>query len=248
MGEIPDIVDLRRYPIGQPGSEAAAAAIAACRAQMVACGLCLLPGFVRHEALRTMLAQARALLPQAHHTEHWRATSIARETRASIGAVAYDRIGGDSPLRALYDWPGFTAFIAGVLDVEALYPSADPLVGCMLTVFGPGDELGWHYDPNDGVVSLVLQAPRAGGEFEFAPGVRGDSRAEASVLDGRYPGTVSRGLRPGTLSLFNGHRSLHRVAPVRGARERIVALFNYAAEPGYRFSADIHRKFFGRAA
>ena len=53
-------------------------------------------------------------------------------------------------------------------------------------------------------------------------------------------------IAPGTLSLFNGYRSLHRVAPIPGPGARIMALFNYMAEPGYVFSADIHEKFFGR--
>jgi hypothetical protein len=48
--------------------------------------------------------------------------------------------------------------------------------------------------------------------------------------------------------MFNGHGSLHRVAPVAGTRERIIALFNYMAEPGYVFSEEIQRKFFGRVA
>ena len=53
-------------------------------------------------------------------------------------------------------------------------------------------------------------------------------------------------LAPGTLSLFNGHRALHRVAPVTGRRPRIIALFSYAAQPGYIFSDHIHQRFFGR--
>ncbi len=74
------------------------------------------------------------------------------------------------------------------------------------------------------------------------------SDAELSVLDGHYPKVVRPGLKAGTLSMFNGHGSLHRVAPVTGTRERIIALFNYMAEPGYIFSEEIQRKFFGRLA
>lgn len=256
------IVDLERYPIAELGSPEAQSLVEVCRGQMAETGLCLLPDFVRKEALARMTEEARRLLPSAHRTEHWRASehgaggagsgTIPRATRASIGAVAYDRIAAASPLRALYEWDGLTDFVAAVLDRSPLYRCADPVVSCMLTVCRQGDELGWHYDPNDGVVSLMLQEADAGGAFEFAPGVRSEtpdaSAAELAVLDGRYPKVVRPELEAGTLSMFNGHASLHRVAPVTGRRERIIALFNYMAEPGYVFSAEIQRKFFGRAA
>ncbi len=124
------------------------------------------------------------------------------------------------------------------------------MVSCLMTVCRDGDELGWHYDPNDGVVSLLLQAAEQGGGFEFVPGSRGPDTAatarELAILEARDRGILRPDLEPGTLSLFNGHRSLHRVAPVGPGRERIVALFSYAAMPGYVFSPDIREKFFGR--
>jgi hypothetical protein len=89
-----------------------------------------------------------------------------------------------------------------------------------------------------------------GGEFEFAPRIRAphpDAAVnEQAVLEERYPPLVQVSLKPGTLSLFNGHRSLHRVTPVRGARQRIVALFNYSTEPNYYFKDEIKQRFFGR--
>ena len=255
------IVDLARYPIAEPTSGEAARLVTGCRAQLSETGLCLLPGFVRPAALASMIGEAQRLTPEAHHTEHWRASqraggetsgTIPRETRASIAAVAYDRIADDSPLRAFYEWDALTRFVAAVLDDGPLYRSSDPLVACMLTMCRTGDELGWHYDPNDGVVSLMLQESEAGGAFEFAPGMRDAGSApgetELAVLDGRYERLVRPTMAPGTLSLFNGRQALHRVAPVTGARPRIMALFSYTAEAGHVFSDDIHQRFFGRAA
>jgi len=129
------------------------------------------------------------------------------------------------------------------------------MVSCIMTVCRDGDELGWHYDPNDGVVSLLLQAAEQGGGFEFVPDLRGDLRGddaaatarELDVLDGDGPDILRPRQEPGTLSLFNGYRSLHRVAPVGPGRERIMALFSYARTPGYVFSPKIRENFFGRA-
>lgn len=262
MREPWEIVDLGRYPIADPESPEARSLVAACRAQLAESSLCLLLDFVTADALAAMTAEAEGLLPQAHHTEHWRASAhgkggpgdgtIPEATRASIDAIANDRLAADSPLRRLYEWDALTAFVAAVLGGQPLHRTADPLVSCMLTVCHRGDELGWHYDPNDGVVSLLLQASEAGGAFEFAPGIRGEDpeaeAAERAVLEGRCDKVLRPPLAPGTLSLFNGHRALHRVAPVTGRRARIIALFNYTAEPGYRFSDDIRSRFFGRVA
>jgi hypothetical protein len=46
---------------------------------------------------------------------------------------------------------------------------------------------------------------------------------------------------PGTLVLFRGHRSLHRVTPVKGPRARINIVCSYSSEPGHAFS-ESHRE------
>ncbi len=56
----------------------------------------------------------------------------------------------------------------------ALFPLADPVMGCTATVMYEGDTHGWHFDLNDFVVSILLQAPEAGGTFDFAPNIRQD--------------------------------------------------------------------------
>ncbi|HUS55112.1 MAG TPA: 2OG-Fe(II) oxygenase [Thermohalobaculum sp.] len=255
-----EIVDLDRYPIADLAPPQRQTVVATCRKQLLDTGLCLLPGFVRADAVAGMVAEAQALAPKAHRTEHWRATphgdgspqagTIPRETRAAMRSIAYDLIGRESGLRALYESCAFTGFLRAALDNDALYPCADPLVNCIMTICRDGDELGWHYDPNDGVVSLLLQPAEQGGGFEFVPDIRGRDPAaterELAVLEGRDDGVLRPRLAPGTLSLFNGHRSLHRVAPVGLGRERIIALFSYAQTPGYVFSPEIRENFFGR--
>jgi hypothetical protein len=262
IDSIAGLIDLERYPIADLSAPAGQAVIAACRQQLDDSGLCLLPGFIRADAIATMVETARGLLPEAHYTEHWRATphgdgspeagSIPRPTRAAMRSIAYDRIGPNHGLRLLYQSPGFMAFIRAALDNPALHACADPLVSCIMAVCRDGDELGWHYDPNDGVVSLLLQAADQGGGFEFVPGIRSAgpeaTARELAVLDGHDPGILRPHLAPGTLSLFNGHRALHRVAPVGPGRERIIALFSYADRPDYVFAPGIQEKFFGRHA
>ena len=111
--------------------------------------------------------------------------------------------------------------------------------------------MGWHYDPNDGVVTLFLQKPDKGGEFEFVPNSKESnhevSEKELSILENQYEDIISLAQDPGTLAIFNGSNSLHRVAPVVGNSERIVAVLSYSEVPDYIFSSNIRKNFIGRA-
>ena len=254
--EIDTIVDFDRYPLRDPG--ATATLVAQGHRHLAETGLFTLPGFIRPAALARMQAEAQALAPRAHHHERYRdgvhkgeRVDFPRASRVSVGCVGLDQMAGDSCMRIFYQWEGLTRFVGAVLRREPLHRSADPIVGCMVTVLDAGDELGWHFDPNDGVVSLMLQAPGAGGTFEFAPFV---SRAEdglgsriEAVMEGRFEGLVRACYAPGTLSLFCGSESLHRVAPVESDPARMMLLLSYDTKPGQIFEPSLRRHFFGRS-
>jgi hypothetical protein len=53
-------------------------------------------------------------------------------------------------------------------------------------------------------------------------------------------------MTPGTLMLFEGRRSIHRVSPIRGGRPRHVALLAYDTKPGTDSSALLKRVRYGR--
>ena len=85
------------------------------------------------------------------------------------------------------------------------------------------------------VTTLLLQEPEAGGVFEYVPAIRSDddenfAEVEA-VLDGRSNRVRQNHLQSGTLSLFRGHYSLHRVTPVNGKRQRLQAILGYSTRP-----------------
>ncbi|HEV3452204.1 MAG TPA: hypothetical protein VG869_13525, partial [Acidimicrobiia bacterium] len=132
-----------------------------------------------------------------------------------------------------------------------LYPYADRLGALNLAVMEAGDELAWHFDQTDFVVSLALVPARSGGDFEYAPRIRepDDEHYDrvARVLQG--DGTAVRRLpmTPGTLLLFEGRFSLHRVAPIEGDRARLVALLAYDTEPGTTSSELLRLVRYGRA-
>jgi len=260
---IQSIVNLDLYPIKDIEAEDARSVIEACCRRFRETGLCMLPDFLQDEALSTMVREAQQLSDEAHITEQWQAnkhgdgssdtSTDTRKTRARFGAVGYDRLSADSPLRTLYEWEGLTGLVAAIVGQPGLHRIADPLMSCTLSFFCKGDELGWHYDSNEATVSLLLQAADEGGAFEFVPQTRGSGEGDAeaheqAVLNGRAENLIRPQVTAGTFSIFNGNHALHRVAPVTGERERIVALLNYSTETDYAFNEQVHMRFLGRTA
>ena len=219
------------------------------RKQMRETGACEIPGFIRPEALPAFVADAQQLAPLAHpsgglgtvylglpdesfpldHPQQWLGDY-------SVRAVAYDLFPSESPTRRLYEWDELTRFIAAIMDLDLVYPYADPLGALNLAVMGDGDELQWHFDQTDFVVSLALQSADRGGEFEVSPFIReaDDEHYDevARVLAGDRATLVTQPMTPGTLLVFAGRYSLHRVAPIHGDTARLVALFGYDTKPG----------------
>ena len=53
-------------------------------------------------------------------------------------------------------------------------------------------------------------------------------------------------LAPGTLNVFKGRNTAHRVSPVEGERPRIIAVFSYYETPDVAFSDEERLGFYGR--
>lgn len=245
---VADLVDTDRYPLHLLGAGGCAAVVRRAAAELRDEGLALLDGFLRPAALAAAAAEARDLAPRGHFSETFSSPYLtapdptrapedprSQTQRAALAAVAFDEFPPESPLRRLYESAEVAALVATVLGVEHLYPYADPLGALSLAVMRDGDELGWHFDFSEFVVSLCLQEPDEGGTFEVAPRIRtADPATDAdvlAVLRDEHPGVRRLLLEPGTLVLFAGRNSLHRVAPIRGGVDRLVALLSYDTAP-----------------
>ena len=258
------MIDLDRYPVHDLGSARAQMLIADCRAQLAASGCCVLDGFLKAQAIQAAAEEARMLAPLAHRTPNSRATAYLeapdasypeshpkrRLQRTSVGAVAYDLFPADSLIRRLYEWDGLLSFFEIALSKPRLWRYADPLGALNLAVMVDGDELPWHFDQTDFVVSLMLQRSSRGGAFEYVPYIRSSMEPNfpsvQRLLEGDRNAVVTLDLAPGTLALFEGRYSIHRVSPIEGSEPRLIALFGYDTKPGTMSSDLLKQRRYGR--
>ena len=150
-----------------------------------------------------------------------------------------------------YEWTPLADFLARVMRKPRLYPMDDPLARANVMAYHEGEALNWHFDRSEFTTTLLLQAPDAGGEFQYRSDLRtpADPNLDgvARLLDGRDPEVRSLTLAAGTLNVFKGRNTAHRTAPVIGPRERMIAVFSYYERPGVLFSEEERVGFYGRA-
>jgi hypothetical protein len=235
------------------------------RAQMAATGACEIPAFVRADAIPAFIEDAQRIAPSAHrsgglgtvylgfpdesfpleHPQQWLG-------QYDLAAVAYDLFPQESPIRRLYEWPELTRWVAAILGLDEIFPYADPLGALNLAVMGAGDQLQWHFDQTDFVVSLAVRDADEGGDFEVAPRIRRPDDEcyddVGRVLAGDRDGVITLPMNPGTLLIFEGRYSLHRVSPIIGATSRLVGLFGYDTRADTASSELLKQVRYGRSA
>ena len=257
------LVDLERYPLLDPGSQAYRAVVARAGHQLHEKGAAEIEGFVSPAGVAELVRDADTLAARAH-ASGGQGTAYLEFPDFSlppdhprlhfadyaVRAVAYDITPQESPLRLLYEWDPLKDLIEAVLGRGPIYRYADPFGALNLAVMGEGDQLQWHFDQTDFVVSLAIQSAEAGGDFEVVPRIRsaGDECYEdvSAVLAGDRARVETLAMTPGTLLVFEGRHSLHRVSPIAGGRWRHVGLLAYDTEPGTMGSDLLRADRYGR--
>ncbi len=260
------LVDLDRYPIHDLDHPDTIALAAECRAGLESTGVAIVPDFVFPATVETIVAEAAHLAAAGHHqdlratpyleipADHWPAGHPRRaESRSALTAIPYDDLGPASALRTLYEWDALLHFIARALGTGSLFRYHDPLGAVNVAVMEAGDELAWHFDQTDFVVSIALQPSTGGGDFECVPMLRTetDERYDdvaAALTGNRADRTTTVPMMPGTLMFFAGRHSLHRVTRVEGTAARLVALLGYDTKPGTCSSEILRLVRYGRSA
>ena len=257
------MINLESYPILDLSSGAGAQFARECRQAYLDTGLCMLPEFVLADALTTLAGEANGITDHAffcNNTHNAYLTEddpelaeddVARvQEKTYVGSVPYDCIDETTALRRLYQWDPLKDFIGFVLGKKPFFRFADPLGALSINVFVDGGEHGWHFDESEFTVTLMLQPPDSGGEFEYLPQIRGlsnEAELVAGVLDGNREGVVKLPFTAGTLLIFGGRQTIHRVTRVKGEKPRLVPVLCFSEKPDMTNSKSVRELFWGRS-
>ena len=253
-----EVIDLDSFPLGSKKFRME------CKRTIDETGVLVLRGFVKPAATAAIQSEGKQHQHLAYYTvndhniyltqsdsdfppDHPRNRLVA----SSKGCITDDQIPADSALRTLYHAREFREFICAVLGESELHEYADTMSSINLHYAGEGQELGWHFDNSSFAITLMIQNPKGGGEFEYVKDVRdadaGDMNFDlaAKVLDGEVA-VEKLAMDPGALVLFRGRNSMHRVTPSAGDRTRMLVVLAYNTQPGVSLSESARMTFYGR--
>ena len=259
------LIDLERYPIDRPQSSDWMNLVARSQAELAAMGMFNLEGFLRPGVAERLATELRteldtnAFTHRRQHNVYFRNTidgvdpdhPALQPLQTVSHTVCADQL-GSCDLVAIYEEPALAGFLAAAMGKAVLHTMADPLARLNVMAYRTGESLNWHFDRSEFTTTLLLQAPTAGGAFEYRTDLRSDHDPNydgvARLLRGEDSRMQSINPSAGTLNVFRGKNTAHRVTPVSGDRDRIVSVFSYYDRPDVLFSAEDRLGFYGRAA
>ena len=258
-----DILDLDIYPLDQPGSPQWLDLVARCRADIARDGMYNLEGFAVPLAINRAMAEIRPVMETLSFV-HKRSHNIyfrkdvpglapdhpaLRRVDTINHTVCADQIPQSVPVW-IYEWPQFIVFLAATMQMPTLFTMRDPLARVNVMCYREGEALNWHFDRSEYTTTLLLQEPSSGGEFQYRSDLRTGTDPNydgvARLLEGNDAEVKTLKLSAGTLNVFKGKNTLHRVTPCRGPDERYIAVFSYYEMPGVMFSKEEQAGFYGR--
>ena len=260
-----NIIDLERYPINHLNDPQGIELVERCKQELHQEGMFNLEGFLMPLAVDNALNEVKPVLQSSsflHEREHniYFKKSIPEldddhpalnKCITSNHTICADQI-KDSVLIKLYEWPAFADFLAIVMSKQQLFIMDDPLARLNVMAYRQGQALNWHFDRSEFTTTLLLQSPKQGGEFEYRTGLRTDDEPNysgvANLLNNKDKNVKLLKLKAGTLNVFRGKNTAHRVTPVIGDQARIISVFSYYQTPGVVFSDEERLGFYGRAA
>jgi len=258
-----DILDLDTYPLDRPGSPEWLALVAQCQADLASDGMYNLPGFLKPEAIDKAMAEVRPVMETLSFVHKRRHNIYFRKDVPGLApdhpalkmvdtinhTVCADQVPQSVPLW-VYEWPQFAVFLAATMNKDTLFPMRDPLAKANIMCYRDGEALNWHFDRSEFTTTLLLQAPSGGGDFEYRSDLRSDTDPNfagvAALLRGEDPDVKTLKLSAGTLNVFKGKNTIHRVTPCIGPDERYIAVYSYYERPGVMFTPEEQIGFYGR--
>ena len=227
--DVAALIDTERFPLDRQSDPRWQKLLGRGRKQMAETGSFSLPEFVRSSAVTRAVAEVEAHVPAGFHRHEARHNIYFSDVDDSDRSVAQRH----GPLHTSNLTLAGDRLAGGVLDrIYRLartaelpccpvpqagrcirWPTRSPALNVMS--YGSGDALGWHFDRAEFTVTLLLRAAGGGGVFEYRRNLR--SAADPNrvgvirLLRGQDSHVTALHLTPGTLNVFAGFRSPHRV-------------------------------------
>lgn len=260
-----DILDLERYPLDEIGSPAWNALVERCKADLDRDGMFNIEGLVRADALESIVTEVRPVMDtlsfvhkRSHNIYFMKSIPGLPDDHPALArtdtinhTVCADQI-PQSIVSHIYEWAPLIVFLSATMGKDALYPMRDPLARMNVMAYREGEQLNWHFDRSEYTTTLLLQAPEAGGDFVYRSDLRTaeDPNYEgvARLMRGEDPEVKTLKVSAGTLNVFRGRNTAHKVSTVVGERERMIAVFTYYEKAGAMFSREEQIGFYGRVS
>jgi hypothetical protein len=260
-----DVLDLDRYPLDKIGSTAWNVLVARCKADLARDGMFNLDGLVRSEALENIVAEVRPVMDtlsfvhkRSHNIYFMKSIPGLPDDHPALArtdtinhTVCADQI-PQSIVSHIYEWAPLIVFLGATMGKDALYPMRDPLARMNVMAYREGEQLNWHFDRSEYTTTLLLQAPEEGGDFVYRSDLRSadDPNYEgvAKLMRGEDPEVKTLKVNAGTLNVFKGRNTAHKVSTVKGKRERMIAVFTYYEKAGAMFTREEQLGFYGRVS
>jgi hypothetical protein len=256
--KLASIIDLQKHPIDENHYREK------CKTKLDKSGVLVLDNFLFESSVKSILAEAKAQENLAYYcvNEHnvyldpfdkelSKSHPRNKTVSSSKGCITDDQVPEKSSLRVLYNSPKFKDFLCVVLGETVLYKYDDNLSSINIHYAKEGQELGWHFDNSSFAITLLIQKPEAGGQFEYIRQFRNSDNN-----DNNYDGVLDllNGscnpekllMENGTLVLFRGKDAIHRVTPTIGNRTRILSVLAYNSKPDVSLSESARMTFFGK--
>ena len=256
--KLASIIDLQKHPIDENHYREK------CKTKLDKSGVLVLDNFLFESSVKSILAEAKAQENLAYYCvnehnvyldlfdkEHSKSHPRNKTVSSSKGCITDDQVPEKSSLRVLYNSPKFKDFLCVVLGETVLYKYDDNLSSINIHYAKEGQELGWHFDNSSFAITLLIQKPEAGGQFEYIRQFRNSDNN-----DNNYDGVLdllNGSCNPekllmdnGTLVLFRGKDAIHRVTPTIGNRTRILSVLAYNSKPDVSLSESARMTFFGK--
>ena len=248
--DIEQIIDLSCYPLDQSDSVEYRALVDNKRKELENHQYCCFPGFLVEERHREIAIAVESQQQNTNRADNQRNIYLEQKPSKSLpdshpknlfSRGCYNMMGThllqeDSPLKDLYYWQPMQQFIAYIVGEPKLYPNADPYQPVNVLCHGENDRSAWHFDSTNAfTLTLMLQAPESGGQFQMVPNTRSDSEPNYAGIKKLLQGDESKVIQvsrsEGELVIFRGCNSAHRVTPVVGSRRRMMCVMVYETEP-----------------